>query len=222
VNPFARPLLYLLVAAVATQANEPVPLEKLPKPVTDAVKAKFPKATLTEASKSSEDGKTEFVVSIKDAGKEIEVTVTPEGTITYLEKEIADRELPKAVAAAVKAKAPKATHQAAWVGIEVKDGKETIDYYWIELLSVAKRRVDLELTPDGAITRVTREITAKDLPKPVADAIQKKYPKADLKSLEVVSAVENGKEVPEYYSVELLTADKKVIEIEVAPDGKIE
>jgi len=179
----------------AARADDAVPLDQLPKAVADAVKTRFPKGTVTEASKSTVDGKLEYEVTLKEAGKNIDVTLTADGVITFIEKEIADRELPKAVSAAVAKKAPKAMHQGAWVGIAVKDGKETVDYYWIDLLSATKRSVQLEIAPDGAIVQVVREITVKDLPKAVGEALQKQFPKAEYKSIEVVIAVEDGKEV---------------------------
>ena len=203
-------------------ADEPVPLDKLPKPVVEALQLRFPKAKLAEASKSLDDGKAEFVVSLKENGKEIDVTLTAEGAITFIEKEIAERELPKAVAAAAFKKAPKAAHEGAWVGFAVKEGKEQVDHYRVELLTAAKRSLQLEIAPDGTITQVVREIAIKDLPKAVSDAVMKKYPKAEYKLVEVVAAVENGKEVPEYYSIEIQTADKKVVEMDLAPDGSIE
>src|SRR5437763_1126400 len=59
--------------------EEKVPLDKLPKPVLDAVKKRFPKGELVAASKETADGKTEYEVSLKDGGKKIDATLTSDG-----------------------------------------------------------------------------------------------------------------------------------------------
>ena len=46
-----------------------MPLDKLPKAVVEAVKKRFPKAEMIGAAKETEDGKTEYEVTIKDGGK---------------------------------------------------------------------------------------------------------------------------------------------------------
>src|SRR5260221_1073112 len=91
----------LLASSTARADEEKVPLDKLPKAVVDAVKAKFPDAKLVSAEKELEDGKPVYEVAIKDKDQNIEVTVTPEGKIILIEKEIAAKDLPKAVAEAM-------------------------------------------------------------------------------------------------------------------------
>ena len=61
----------------------------------------------------------------------------------------------------------------------------------------------------------------KALPKAVAAAIEEKYPKATLRSAAEVTAVTDGKEAPFNYEVVVVTADKKIYAVEVAPDGKV-
>ena len=64
-------------------------------------------------------------------------------------------------------------------------------------------------------------IAAKDLPKVVAEALEEKYPKATYKVYEEMTKVTDGKEAIAYYEVLLVTADKKTLEVEVSPEGKI-
>src|SRR5438132_7248650 len=85
------------LAAAAWADDEKVALDKLPKAVVQAVKAKFPKGEMVRAVKEEEAGKTFFEVSIKTEGNGVDVTLTPEGKIVMLESVIAIRQLPKAV-----------------------------------------------------------------------------------------------------------------------------
>ena len=92
-------------------------------PVTEAVKKRFPKGELTEASKEEADGKTTYEVSVKLDGKNIDVSLMPEGKITMIEKEIASKDLPKTVTATIEKKYPKATYKLAEEVTVVENGK---------------------------------------------------------------------------------------------------
>src|SRR5438128_1117976 len=108
------------------EKGEAVPLEKLPKAVTDAVKKMFPKAELIsaikeeeveekeekgkdkkEAKEKEEDDEVEYEVTIKENGKKIDVTVHADGKIEAFEKEIDLKDLPRAVTAALEKAQPK-------------------------------------------------------------------------------------------------------------------
>jgi hypothetical protein len=71
------------------------------------------------------------------------------------------------------------------------------------------------------ITTFERQIDAKDLPAAVIKTLEAKYPKATYKMVEEVYKVKDKKETMEYYEVAVVTADKKKVEVLVAPDGKI-
>ena len=152
---FCLASLLSLVAISAAWADdeEKVPLDKLPKAIVDAVKKKFPKAELVEASKETENGKTEYEVSIKDGGKSIDVTLTADGTITGLEKEIDAKDLPKAVIDALESKYPKATYKTVEEVIAVKKGKETLEYYEVELVTADNKTFEVEVTSNGKIKK---------------------------------------------------------------------
>ena len=96
------------VEAATAAAEEPdkIEISQLPKPVSDAVKKKYPKAEIKSAEKGNEDGKTVYEVSIKDGNDNMDVTLNPEGKILLVEKEVAAKDLPPAVLAAAKAKHP--------------------------------------------------------------------------------------------------------------------
>lgn len=155
-----RPLLMVVacVGCVGSFAElradeEKVPLDQLPKAVVEAVKKRFPKAGMIGAAKETEDGKTEYEVTIKDEGKKMDVMLTPDGTITVIEKEIAATDLPKAVQAALDTKYPKATNKRTEEVIKVKDGKEILDFYEVALETPDKKKVEVKIGADGKIRK---------------------------------------------------------------------
>jgi Putative beta-lactamase-inhibitor-like, PepSY-like len=146
---------HLALAAVAAFAlaglarAEKVPLDKVPKPVLDAAKKRFPKAEAMAASKGTADGKTVYEITLKQDGKNIDVSLTPEGTITLIEQELAFKDLPKAVAETFEKKYPKATYKIIEAVTTVKDGKETLEYYEAVLVTADKKTFEAEVLPDG-------------------------------------------------------------------------
>lgn len=88
--------------------EEKVPLDKVPAAVMKVVKDKFPKAEIKGASKETEDGVTKFEVTLKDAGRNVDISLKEDGTVLEVEKETPEADLPKAVADAFKAKHPRA------------------------------------------------------------------------------------------------------------------
>src|SRR6266480_1118590 len=137
-------LIGLVSAGRLAADEEKFPLDKLPKAVTEAVKKRFPKGEMTEAAKESENGKTVYEVTVKDGGTKIDVTLTPDGTITMLEKEVAAKDLPKEVTEAVEKKYPKATYKLAEEVIKVEDGKEKLSYYEVVVVTADKKTLEIE------------------------------------------------------------------------------
>jgi uncharacterized membrane protein YkoI len=158
-----RFLAMLVVVSIGPMAlcwaddEEKVPLDKLPKPVMEAVKKRFPKAEIVSASREKEGDKYEYEVSIKEGGKNIDVTLTPEGTILSLEKEIAAADLPKAVTEALEAKYPKAAYKTIEAIIKVKDGNEKLESYEVQLVTADKKSIEVVLSPDGKITKAEQQ-----------------------------------------------------------------
>jgi uncharacterized membrane protein YkoI len=145
----ALAVVVLVVPAFrAEEKEEKVPLDKLPKAVVEAVKAKFEGAKLVSAEKEKEDGKTVYEVNIKHKGHTIEVTVTPEGKIVSVEKTIEAKDLPEAVAAALKKKYPKATIKK----IEELSKDDKVTGYEV-LLTSGKKTVEVVFDPSGKVTK---------------------------------------------------------------------
>jgi uncharacterized membrane protein YkoI len=142
----ASAVMGLLLLVLAVRADEEkVALDKVPKPVLDAVKAKFPKAELKGAAKEIKDGKTLYEISLQYQDTNYSVVFTPEGKITLIEKVIAAKTLPKAVTRALEAKYPKATIKLAE---ELSDGNK-VTAYEVVLVTADKKEVKVELDPTG-------------------------------------------------------------------------
>jgi uncharacterized membrane protein YkoI len=118
--------------------------------------------------------------------------------------------VPEAVLKAVKAKFKDAELVAAQT--EKDNGKLV---YEINLKDKGTS-IDVTLSPDGKIVSIEKTIAAKDLPRPVTQALNSKYPKSEYQIVEEVT--EGGKTS---YEVLLVTADKKKIEVVLDREGKI-
>lgn len=137
------------LAAGGARAGEAVSVDKLPKAVVKAVQKKYPKAELKKGSKETADGKTVYEVTATLEGKNLDMTLTEDGTITQVEREYPFDKLPKAVAAAFEAKHPKATYKIIEAVITVKDGKDTVEYYEAVVTATDKKTYEVEILPDG-------------------------------------------------------------------------
>lgn len=141
-------LACVVLAVVVLRApadEEKIPLDKVPKPVLEAVKAKFPGATLVGAEKEKADGKTVFEVKLKARGQAVEVTVTPEGKILTVEKVIEAKDVPKAVTEALEAKYPKATVKL----IEEISKDDKVAAYEFQIVTAAKKKLEVQFDPSG-------------------------------------------------------------------------
>lgn len=101
------------VSVPAWADEEKVALDKVPVAVMNAVKAKFPGATLKSAAKEEDKGQTIYEVSLTDRGQAVDVSVKPEGMIVSVERTIKVSDLPAGVTAALNKKYPKAELESA-------------------------------------------------------------------------------------------------------------
>jgi len=142
--------------------EEKVPLDKLPEAVTAAVKKRFDGAELIAASKEVEGGKTTYEVTLRHDGHKIDVDVTPEGSITGMEKEIAAKDLPKGVSETLDKSYAGATLQRIEEIIKVQDGKDSVANYEILLETSAKKRLEVVIKPDGKVAKEEDKTKKKD------------------------------------------------------------
>ena len=134
-------VLGLGLSVGTTRADEEkLALDKVPAPVLKAFKAKFPEATIKNAIKEVEDGKTVYEIESTANGRTIDANLSSEGEFLAIEKEIPSADLPAAVSAAVKAKHPKGKVKRIE---EVTEGSK----FFYELL-VDENGKDTEVTVD--------------------------------------------------------------------------
>src|SRR5262249_43118057 len=78
---FFAAMVSVVLSATGAQADEEkIPLDKVPKAVLDAVKAKFPDVKLSEASKEKEGGKTIYELAFTYKDNKYEVELEEDGT----------------------------------------------------------------------------------------------------------------------------------------------
>jgi uncharacterized membrane protein YkoI len=138
--------LVLLASVAASAQEEEVPLDKVPKVVLDAVKAKYPNAKLEGASTETENGQKVYEVAITEKGAHIDVTLTPEGKITLVEKEIEAKDLPREVVEALIDKHPGATVKLAE---EMSDGAGKVQAYELKIVTAENKVLELKFDPKG-------------------------------------------------------------------------
>jgi hypothetical protein len=144
---------FSLFLAPLQGAEKKVPLDKVPKAVLDAVKTRFPDAKLRAAEKETEKGKTVYEIAITENNQKIEVTLTPKGKITEIEKHIAAKDLPRAVTTALEAKYPNATYRTIEQVYKVQKGKEKLAYYEVLLVTTAKKKLEVSVKAEGKIIK---------------------------------------------------------------------
>lgn len=126
-------------------------LDKIPKSVMTALKAKFPKAVIDKWTREKEAGKVMYDIEFKQDGRKFEADIFEDGTIHNWEKEIDAKDVPEAVLKAVEKKYPKARIKEIMQVTEVMDKKETLEGYEVVLVSADKKDVELMVAADGTI-----------------------------------------------------------------------
>jgi len=144
-------ILAFVVAGIARAADEPKDLDKIPKPVMDSLKAKFPKAKIEKWTKEKENGKVIYDIEFKQEGRKAEADIAEDGALQNFEREFDAKKLPRAVVEAVEKKYPKSTMKEVLECTELKDKKEVHAGFEIVLETDAKKSVELTVAKDGKI-----------------------------------------------------------------------
>jgi uncharacterized membrane protein YkoI len=139
------------LALVVLAQDEKVEADKLPQKVKDALKARFPGATITTASKATENGEVIYDIEMTKNGRKHEMDCKEDGTLVDVENQIEAKDLPAAVTNAVKAKYPNSTIKEVMEVLVVKDKKETRDHFEVIIDTADKKEVELAVALDGKI-----------------------------------------------------------------------
>jgi uncharacterized membrane protein YkoI len=148
----AGAVLVILLSAPNARGDDDIKLSDVPKPVLDAVKARFPGAELTEAEKEVEGDETVYEIELKHKGQEYAVSLTPAGKILEIEREVEIKDLPKAVAEALAKKYPGAKLEEAE---EVTAGDKRT--YEVEVVLADKKELEVTLDAQGKILETKTE-----------------------------------------------------------------
>jgi hypothetical protein len=131
------------------------------------------------------------------------------------EEKIPLHRVPRAVMTSAKARFP---------GAEIKQAtKETEDGEPVFALEMKHHRhnVDVTLKVDGTVVLVETDVTAKEVPKVVLQAIQQSYPGATVRGAVSVNKGPEVKKKADYYQFYLLTASETPALLKVDPEGKV-
>jgi hypothetical protein len=122
--------------------------------------------------------------------------------------EIPLAQVPRPVVQAVQKKFPDAQPQSASRGVE--ENKPYFDVH----IKAKGQNIWVTCDAQGAILTIDREIAAKDLPKPVAAAFAKKYPKAAIRMVNEITEDNYAT-----YDVAVTVSGKPLVAV-FAADGK--
>ena len=136
--------------AMSLRADEKkIDLDKVPKPVMDAVKAKFPDAKFSGASTETEDGKTIYELAFTVKDRKYEVECQADGTILAIDKVLDAKELPAEVTRTLDEKYADAKYDV----IEKVTKKDKIEYYEFELTEADNKKVQVNIDPSGKVIK---------------------------------------------------------------------
>ena len=141
--------LISLRAADAGAQDEPVAAGKLPQKVMATLKARFPGASITTATKTVENGGIVYDVEMTRNGRKHEMDVREDGSIVNFENEIGVKDLPRAVIEAVNAAYPQCTITEAMEVMVIKNQKDTVEEYEVLIVTAGKKELELTVSPDG-------------------------------------------------------------------------
>jgi hypothetical protein len=148
-------LTWVLLAGSSAPAQDKkdkdtLDLDKIPMVVMDALKAKFPKATITKWTKGKEGDDVVYDIEFKQEGRKYEADIKENGVYVNYEREIAFKDLPKAVKKSLDKKHPKAKVLAVMEMIGVKGKDEKLEGYEITV-TIDDHQVEITFAPDGKI-----------------------------------------------------------------------
>lgn len=141
----------MLLGGPCTAGAEELKLADLPKAVRDTVKGRYPDGELKEARLEKEGDRDVYEVELTNSGVAIEIAVFNDGTIDWVAVDLPVRNLPRKVSDSVRNKYPgsKVTHASSVY--TVKEGKDHLEHYYVEVTTKSGKLRGLDVLPDGTI-----------------------------------------------------------------------
>ncbi len=149
--PTALLLLLTGLCAIVRADEESIPLDKLPKAATETLKAKFPRLKMAEAVKDTTDGEVTYQVTLRRKDKDVDVTLTEEGQITLIEREIDENQFPPKAKRAIRALHPHATFDWFAEVTDFEEDEHGKKYFEAVLILPTKKKVSISVTAEGEI-----------------------------------------------------------------------
>lgn len=140
-----------ILARAEDEKAKKIPFDKAPKAIRDAINNRFPDAEVGSIEKENENGKVVFDVELKHKGRKYEMDIEEDGTIIEIEKEVALKDVPKALVKNVKAKFPEATIKEVMEVNKVKGKEETPDHYEVTIETFDKKKKEVNVSLAGKI-----------------------------------------------------------------------
>jgi uncharacterized membrane protein YkoI len=150
-------LLLLASGARADEKDKKIPLDKVPKPIVEAINGRFPGADVSSVEKETENGKVVFDVELKHQGRKYEMDIEEDGTIIEIEKEVAQADVPESVTKTIKARFPTATIKEVMEVNKVKGKQETPDHYEVTIETPDKKTHEINLSLTGRLLKKEAE-----------------------------------------------------------------
>jgi len=196
---------------------------KLPAKVRNAANAVAPGIKWSSADKERHEDQDVFELTGKNkAGQTVIVEVSEEAKVFEMRTAVPLADVPKTVWKAVAKKVP--TFEAI-IAYELRQGEELHDpkdgelTYEVSGVYGKEQQVILDITPDGEIAEMEKQVAVADVPKNVMAALKAKLP-----MLQVVTAFEQSEdgEVVGYQFTGRRGKDKKgkEVEVHVSADGE--
>ena len=145
----------LVLSVGRARSEEPVPADKIPKAVMDALLAKFPKAKIDKCTKAMEGGEVIYDIEFKEGDRKCEADITEQGVYINYEKAIEAKDLPKVVKDAIETRYPKSVLTVIMEETEVKGKEEKLIAYEVELKTADGKGVEVKVSTEGKILEDT-------------------------------------------------------------------
>jgi hypothetical protein len=170
------------VALSKTAAAEEVALDKTPASIKKAAHQLVKGAKWEVVMKHKEDDGHEYyeLYGTHDKGLNVSVEVAADGKVTSVELQIDLKDVPKAALSAVSAKLTAFkpdTATALYAGDGIHDLGKALFAYQLHGTAAKGKDLTVEVTAEGKIVEVKREIELGDVPKGVSDVLANKAPK---------------------------------------------
>jgi hypothetical protein len=146
-------LALLILATAPLAAGERVPLHAAPRPVLDAVRARFADARIAGVDREIHEGRVVYEVAIRHSGQRLDVVVAPDGDILLIKRAIAATDLPEPAARALQERYPGATYREVEEVVRVQGRQEAVAGYEVVLVTARRRTLEVKVGPDGRILK---------------------------------------------------------------------